>query len=102
MSDGNTIVDWLLTEAADLVAASTPETRTHRIDVLAEWLATLLSARHPQAVPRRIALTDIQTGAACEEVCGDALLEIEIESDGIVHRGTISLYRAPSESLRPV
>jgi len=98
--EGNAIVARLLAEATDLVAASTPETRTHRIDVLAEWLATLLSASDPDVVPRRIALTDAETGAACEEVRGDAVLEIEIECDGATHRGTVVLHRDPPPVLR--
>lgn len=97
---GEAIVARLLAEATDLVAASTPETRTHRIDVLAEWLATLLSASDPDIVPRRIALTDVNTGAACEEVIGEAVLEIEIERDGVSHRGSVVLHRDPPPVLR--
>lgn len=95
------LVEWLLSEASDLVATSTPETKTHRIDVLAEWLATLLSAKSPDAIPRRIALTDPVTGAACEEVAGDALLELTVELAGVSHTGHIPLHREGPRSLRP-
>lgn len=99
--ESHPLVAWLLGEASALVATSTPESRTHRIDVLAEWLATLLSAQDPNAIPRRIALTDATTGAPCEEVMGAADLEIEIETDDAAFRGSIRLERNPPASLRP-
>lgn len=89
----------LLDTAQELVESTTPETRTHRIDVLAEWLHTLLVARHPDARAERIALTDPATGDAVEEVRGSALLTLRIVVDGVAQTGERLLSRP--EPLTP-
>ncbi|MFM7322839.1 MAG: hypothetical protein ACKO5K_15165 [Armatimonadota bacterium] len=76
------LAERLAETAEELVATSTPESRTHRIDVLAEWLATLLASDAPDAVPRLLALEDPDTGAPVEEVTGTARLRIHVERDG--------------------
>ncbi len=88
--------------AEELVATSTPESRTHRIDVLAEWLATLLAADAPDALPRLLALEDPDTGDAIEEVVGTAKLRIEIERNGESGLAEILLARTGSRLTRRI
>lgn len=94
------MVDDLLDTAQELLDAATPESRTDRADVLAEWLHTLLIARLPDAVAERIALTDPETGAPLEQIVDRARIVLRVRVDDAAVEGERLLTRLPAPRPR--
>ena len=93
MSRPETLLAYLLDTAQDLLDTTSPESRTDRADVIAQWLYTLLTAQAPDAEARRIALTDPDTGEAIEVIATSAWLEITVGLDGEDHTARRLLVR---------
>ena len=76
------ILRYLLDTAQDLLDTTSPESRTDRGDVIAQWLFTLLQAQAPDAEAKRILITDPETGNALDVIETSAWLELTVGIDG--------------------
>lgn len=90
------LLAYLLETAQDLLDTATYESQTYKADVLAHWLATLVASNAPELTPKRLALSDPETGEALEEITGTALLELTLLlPDGSPLSASCLLRRTP-------